>query len=196
MKESCTGPFLSCSDLRKGSASCRVVDGKNEVVFFDDELRKFLSVTDVDTAISASVRLWPPVRMISKEGIFSGGDLHDIYASNHVISVEAQPGSDKGTTTASGNVNNGTSTKIFRQRRAINVAGPERMSRADFSRALARARGLPRDAVKTVSVRVGGTSRPMTSPSDSTIDVTIIRDSPGVKPKSVLGVLEGLLGKR
>ena len=110
--------------------------------------------------------------------------------------MEARTGSDAGTTAADGNVNDLSSTKIFRRRRAINVAGPERMSRADFARALACARGIPLDAVKTVSVRLGGTSRPMTSPSDSSVDVTMMQDVLGVKPKSVVEVLEGLLGRR
>jgi len=173
-----------------------VLDGKSKVAFFDDEWRNFVSVTDVAAAVSASVRLWPPVKIISKEGSFSGGDLHSFFASNHVISVEARTGSDEGTTAAGGNVNDVSSTKLFRRRRAINVAGPERMSRADFARALARARGLPRNAVKTVSVRVGGTSRPMTSPSDSSVDVAMMQDVLGVKPKSVAEVLEGLLGRQ
>ena len=174
-----------------------VLDGKNEAAFFDDEWRNFVSVTDVAAAVTASVRLWPPVRIILKRGSFSGGDVREVFASNHVISVEARTSIDEGTTTAAGgNVNNGSSTKIFRPRRAINVAGPERMSRADFARALARARGLPRDAVKTVSVRVGGMSRPMTSPSDSSVDVTMMRDVLGVKPKAVADVLQGLCGRR
>ena len=173
-----------------------VLDGRNNVTFFEDEWRNFVSVTDVAAAVSASMRLWPPVKILSKEGSFSGGDLHDFSASNHVISVEARTDSDEDTAATGGNVNDGTSAKIFCRRRAINVAGPERMSRADFARALARARGLPLDAVKTVSVRVGGTSRPMRSPSDSSVDVAMMRDVLGIKPKSVAEVLEGLLGER
>ena len=174
----------------------KVLDGKNDVAFFDDEWRNFVSVTDVAAAVSASVRLWPPVKILSKERSFSGGDLHGSYASNHVISVEARTGSDEGTTAAGGNVCNESSAKTSRGRRVINVAGPERISRADFARALASARGLPRDAVKTVSVRVGGTSRPMMSPSDSSVDVAMMRDVLGVNPKAVTDVLQGLLGRR
>ena len=173
-----------------------VLDGKNDVAFFDDEWRNFVSVTDVAAAVAASVRLWPPMRIVTKEKSLSGGgDIYDVaFASNNVISVEARASSDDGTAAAGGNINSrSSSTKVTHRRRAINVAGPERMSRADFARALARARSLPQGAVKTVSVRVGGTSRPMTSPSDSSVDVTMMRDVLGVEPKSVADVLQGLI---
>ena len=176
-----------------------VLDGRNkDVCFFDDEWRNFVSVTDVAAAVTASVRLWPPVKIISKGGSVPGGDFHASLASNHVVSVEARAGSDEGTVASSESiVKNGSSAKIMhRARRAINVAGPDRMSRADFARTLARARGLSQDAVETVSVRVGGTSRPMSSPSDSSVDVTMMREVLGVEPKSVADVLQGLSGKR
>ena len=178
-----------------------VLDGrKKDVCFFDDEWRNFVSVTDVAAAVSASVRLWPPVKILSKGGNFLGeGFPSALLASNHVVSVEARAGSDDGTVASGENIiiKNGSSAKIMhRARRAINVAGPDRMSRADFARTLARSRGLSQDAVKTVSVRVGGTSRPMSSPSDSSVDVTMMREVLGVEPKSVADVLQGLSGKR
>lgn len=173
-----------------------VLDGKKDVKFFDDEWRNFVSVEDVAAAVAASVRLWPPVKLSSKEAIIAGdGYIRSVSESiRNVVSVDARAGSYEGAA-ASWMTGSRSEKGVHHSRRAINVAGPERMSRADFALALARARGLPQDSVKTESVTVGGNSRPMTSPSDSSVDVTKMREVLGVEPRSVEDVLQGLYGK-
>lgn len=146
----------------------RTLHGAHEIPFFDDEWRNFVSVHDVAAAVATSVQTWP-----SKRAGGCIGEKGDLDAGADGSSAEAA---------REGHRRHG----LF----AINVGGPERLSRADFAGIVAAERDICPSDVKRASVRNTPNARPMRSPVDTSVDVARLRSVLGLEPMTVAEALK------